>query len=239
MASFGLAGTQVVADYQGALWWPEQRLLVFADLHFEKGSSYAKRTTQMLPPYDTLATLRVMQGILERYEPQCVVCLGDNFHDPDGPARLDAKSRATIHSFMVKRRFVWIEGNHDAAAASLLGGESAAFLSIGPLHFRHEPLSEGDVVGEVAGHLHPSVTITTRANRVRRKCFVTDGSRCVLPSLGAFTGGLDVFDDAFSNLFAVTFTTYALGRERVYPFHYKSMRTTQRGLAPGIGLKLR
>jgi hypothetical protein len=33
-----------------------ERTLVFADLHFEKGSSYARSGT-MLPPYDTRATL--------------------------------------------------------------------------------------------------------------------------------------------------------------------------------------
>jgi metallophosphoesterase superfamily enzyme len=56
-------------------------------------------------------------------------------------------------------------------------------------------------MGEVAGHLHPVVTVQTRVKRMRRKCFVSDGVRCILPSAGAFTGGLDVTDDAFAPLF--------------------------------------
>jgi hypothetical protein len=44
------------------LWWPAEKLLVFADLHFEKGSSFAARTTQLLPPYDTHATLKADAG---------------------------------------------------------------------------------------------------------------------------------------------------------------------------------
>ena len=36
----------------GALYWPEERLLVVADLHLEKGSSFA-RAASLLPPYDT------------------------------------------------------------------------------------------------------------------------------------------------------------------------------------------
>lgn len=239
MTSFGLAGSEVVADHEGALWWPEQQLLAFADLHLEKGSSFAVRTTQKLPPYDTLATLRLMQGIVARYEPKRIICLGDNFHDPEGPARLDASSRSIMQGLMKGRRFVWIEGNHDAAAAAVLGGESAPSLSLGPLHFRHEPMAQLMAKGEVAGHLHPAVTIATRVKRVRRKCFVSDGVRCVLPSLGTFTGGLDVFDEAFAALFDGQFTTYALGRERVYPFHHTSARAAQRRLAPGVSLKLR
>ena len=40
----------------GALLWPARKLLVVADLHLEKGSSFAARG-QLLPPYDTRATL--------------------------------------------------------------------------------------------------------------------------------------------------------------------------------------
>ncbi|MEO0753866.1 MAG: hypothetical protein AAFY85_03615, partial [Pseudomonadota bacterium] len=44
-----LAGQWVFPLAQGALWWPDQQVLVVSDLHLEKGSSYARRG-QMLPP---------------------------------------------------------------------------------------------------------------------------------------------------------------------------------------------
>ena len=47
-----LAGVPLLADCAGALCWPEQGLLAVADLHLEKGSSFAARG-QLLPPYDT------------------------------------------------------------------------------------------------------------------------------------------------------------------------------------------
>jgi len=218
LVAFRLAGAEVFADHQGALWWPDERILVAADLHLEKGSSIALRTAQMLPPYDSLATLGVMQQLVDRYAPACVVCLGDNFHDPEGPSRLDDRARGALHAVMAGRRFIWIEGNHDAAAAAVLGGESFPELVVGPLVFRHEPRSDGVVLGEVAGHLHPAVRVAARGRSVRRKCFVTDGVRCVLPSLGAFTGGLDVSEKAFGALFAQAYCAYALGQGRVYPF---------------------
>lgn len=232
--TFRLAGAEIVADHQGALWWPAQHLLAFADLHLEKGSSYAVRTTQMLPPYDTRSTLALMGRIADRYQPKRIVCLGDNFHDPEGPSRLDAQSRQLIQSLMRGRRFVWIEGNHDAAAAGVLGGESAPSLRIEGLVFRHEPeVDSGE--GEVSGHLHPVVTVTTRVRQVRRKCFVSDERRCILPALGAFTGGLDVFDEAFAPLLRSAFSTYALGRDRIYHFPQQSAGASQRRLVPGVG----
>jgi DNA ligase-associated metallophosphoesterase len=236
MVAFRLAGAEVFADHQGALWWPAEGVLVVADLHFEKGSSIASRTSQMLPPYDTHATLRVMEAVVERHQPRCIVCLGDNFHDREGPSRLDREARGRLQAMMEKRRFIWIEGNHDAAAAAVLGGESAPDLAMGPLLFRHEPTVSGDATGEVAGHLHPAVVVETRARRLRRKCFVSDGWRCVLPSMGSFTGGLDVGDEAFDALFGGAYCAYALGQDRVYPFPTRAFLAARENheLAAGV-----
>jgi DNA ligase-associated metallophosphoesterase len=214
-------GATLVADRSGAVWWPEERLLAVADLHLEKGSSYA-RTGQLLPPYDSRATLSRFNLAVTRYEPKTIVCLGDNFHDPDGPSRLDAESKGMVALLQRKRRFVWIEGNHDAAAAAVLGGESAPEIEIGPLVFRHEPRA-GRSRGELAGHLHPVAVAVTRARHLRRRCFVSDGERCVLPAFGAYTGGLDVFDAAFAPLFPQSFHAFLIGRDRVYPFTHSRL----------------
>ena len=42
-ASLSVAGVPLLADPDGALYWPEQGLLAVADLHLEKGSSFAAR----------------------------------------------------------------------------------------------------------------------------------------------------------------------------------------------------
>ena len=214
-------GASLVADRSGALWWPEEQLLAVADLHLEKGSSFA-RTGQLLPPYDSRATLSRLHAAITRFEPKTIICLGDTFHDKGGPARLDAESRGLIALFQRKRRFVWIEGNHDAASAIVLGGECAPEVEIGPLVFRHEP-RHGRARGELAGHLHPVAVAVTRARQLRRRCFVSDGTRCVLPAFGAYTGGLDVFDAAFAPLFPQSFQAFLIGRDKVYPFAHSRL----------------
>jgi uncharacterized protein len=49
-------GALLIAEPAGALVWPEQSLVVVADLHLEKGSALARRGA-LLPPYDTRSTL--------------------------------------------------------------------------------------------------------------------------------------------------------------------------------------
>ena len=73
------------ADPAGALYWPEHGLLAVADLHLEKGSSFAARG-QLLPPYDTAETLARLARLIAHYAPRVVIALGDNFHDGGGAA---------------------------------------------------------------------------------------------------------------------------------------------------------
>ena len=70
----------VTALPEGALWIGEAKTLIVSDLHLEKGSAYAVRG-QMLPPYDTHAALVKLAALIERFEPEIVVSLGDSFHD--------------------------------------------------------------------------------------------------------------------------------------------------------------
>src|SRR5690349_20290422 len=107
-----VAEVELAADAAGALYWPEQRLLVVADLHLEKGSAFAARGV-LLPPYDTAATLSRLALLIMRYAPRVVVALGDSFHDGRGPARLADTDRATLRGLQRGRDWVWITGNHD------------------------------------------------------------------------------------------------------------------------------
>ena len=57
-----VGGVEFVADLSGALFWERERLLVVSDLHLEKGSSFAMRGV-LLPPYDTVATRQIPEGL--------------------------------------------------------------------------------------------------------------------------------------------------------------------------------
>src|SRR5882757_8703427 len=100
-------GESLLLDACGAAFSPAHSTLIFADLHFEKGSSYA-RGRQFLPPYDTANTLLRMARAIARHNPARVIALGDSFHDPEAAGRLDPQARGLLQSLTQTARFTWI-----------------------------------------------------------------------------------------------------------------------------------
>ncbi len=222
-AAIELHGVAALCDPSGALYLPELHMLVVSDLHLEKGSSFARRG-QLLPPYDTAATLEMLAAALARYRPRTVVSLGDSFHDPRASERLPPIYAMRLRALMQHRDWFWIAGNHDPERPADLPGDCVEELAVGPLTFRHEP-SHAAGRGEIAGHLHPAACIVQRGRAVRRPCFASDGERLIMPAFGAYTGALNVLDRAFRGLFVdETLRAYMLGRGRVYAIARGSLR---------------
>ncbi|HEX7758666.1 MAG TPA: phosphoesterase, partial [Caulobacteraceae bacterium] len=66
--------------------------------------------------------------------------------------------------------------------------------------------------------------VAGKAASVRRRCFVTDGERLVLPAFGAYAGGLNVLDEAFRPLLVRPPLAVALGRGRAHAVGWRSLR---------------
>ena len=207
-------GETLLLDKSGAAFWAKTRTLIFADLHFEKGSSYS-RGRQFLPPYDTRATLLRMAEVAGRRAPARIIALGDSFHDPFAAERLGAEERGMLQALSTMAHFLWITGNHDPHPPAWLGGAVMPQWREGGLLFRHEPESDA-IPGEVAGHLHPAATVAKFGRGVRRRCFVANSVRLLMPAFGAYAGGLDVGDAAICGLFPGRFHAFMLGQDRVY-----------------------
>lgn len=206
------------ADPSGALFWPEQGIMVVADLHLEKGSSYA-RGHQFLPPYDSRETIDRLAATLRRFAPKRVICLGDSFHDRAAADRLDAGERDRLTRMIAAQDWVWIAGNHDPAPPRDLGGVVMAEVTVNHLTFRHQPEGRELAPGEIVGHFHPKASIATAARRVTGRCFAIDASRAILPAFGAYAGGLDVLDPAIAGLFGrARFKVLLIGDEKIHLF---------------------
>jgi DNA ligase-associated metallophosphoesterase len=208
MSLFTVNGVDLVADHAGALWWPERRLLVVADLHLEKGSALG------LPPYDSRETLGRLEALFRRLAPAQAIALGDSFHDRRAEARLSGEDGRRLAALTSACDWLWIEGNHDPAPAGLWGGRVADEAVIGPLVFRHQAQHDR-AAGEVSGHYHPKLSLSVRGRSVSGRCFLSDGIRVVLPAFGAFTGGLDARDPALRGLFRRGLSAHVLAPSRV------------------------
>jgi uncharacterized protein len=208
-----LNGARLLAEPSGALWWEETGTLVVADLHLEKGSSFAMGGV-MLPPYDTLATLERVAAAI-RPELRRVICLGDSFHDSRGPDRLAPADAARLRALTALCEWVWIAGNHDGDLAPSVGGRVVReALYAAPLVFRHIA-SPAAAPGEVSGHYHPKSGVTLRGRRFSGPCFVHDSVRLVMPAFGAYAGGLDAASPEIGALFPGGATCLLLARGRI------------------------
>ena len=217
-----LNGEDAVMRPSGALWLEAASVLIVADLHLEKGSAYATRG-QLLPPYDSRETLGRLGRETEALKPQTLVLLGDTFHDGAGEFRLGVSETDVLSSMGRGRSLIWVLGNHDSGGPASLPGEVVEDLAVGSLILRHEPVP-GAQPGEVSGHLHPCARVASPRGSVRRRCFVTDGARVVVPAFGAYAGGLNILDPAFDGLFGGPLIAGALGSDRVHAVGRKSMR---------------
>ncbi len=211
-----LCGKEFRADMTGALYWPAESALIVADLHLEKGSAFAAKG-QLLPPYDTQATLERLAEAIDRHDPATVVALGDSLHDNGARDRIGEENLEILALLQENRDWLWITGNHDPEIPQCLGGVVTGEISVEGISLRHAPRA-GRVTHEIAGHMHPAALLFMHGYSFRRRCFVGNGRRLVLPAFGAFAGGLNVLDAAFAPLFGEDgLAVWMLGQEGLYP----------------------
>lgn len=190
MVPFSFGGHALVALTQGALFWPARRALLVADLHFEKASWFA-RFGQMLPPYDSIATLADLTALVAATGAVETWCLGDSFHDIDGCDRLPQRAQEMLRALTTSTRWTWITGNHDRAILDRCGGAVVDMAEVDGLVLRHEA-DRRDPRPELSGHFHPKLRLRVRGKLVARRCFVATERKLILPAFGSLTGGLDV-----------------------------------------------
>jgi DNA ligase-associated metallophosphoesterase len=189
MVPLSFAGETFLATASGALFWKAREALLVADLHLEKASWFA-RLGQLLPPYDSHATLTALADEVERTGATRLYCLGDSFHDRFGCDRLPADSRALLEQLTGRLDWTWIVGNHDPGFADHCGGTIVEESEAGGIVLRHEALGS-DTRPEISGHFHPKLRLNLNGRRIARRCFVASDRKLILPAFGSLTGGLD------------------------------------------------
>ncbi len=196
------------------LYWPEQRMLVFSDLHLEK-ASYLAQFRAPVPLYDSVDTLLAMERLIEAYAPEQVLCLGDSFHDSKGFARLDERARGVLECLVASvPQWHWVEGNHDNSLKDIAGNNSVANLECANILFSHEPAQHAPY--QIIGHLHPKAQVKLHGHKVRGSCFLVSNTTLIMPAFGAFTGGLMFPHEAFNAFGKNIFKTYIIYKNKIF-----------------------
>ncbi len=189
MVPLSFGGHDWLALPEGALFWPARGALLVADLHLEKASWFAARG-QLLPPYDSQATLAALTLLAERTGAREIWCLGDSFHDIAGCDRLPATAQAMLRALTGSVRWTWITGNHDRTILDRCGGEVADEVLVDGVVLRHEA-DPAEPRPELSGHFHPKLRVRVRGRQIARRCFIGGATKIILPAFGSLTGGLD------------------------------------------------
>lgn len=194
--SFACHDFQIAAP--AALYWPKQKAVLVADLHLEKASFYA-RQGQMLPPYDSRATLDELTDIITNTKAETIFCLGDNYHDQQGEKRLESEAANKLLYLTSKVNWVWITGNHDPDVLGKWGGKVVPEWIGDGLALRHEATKQPSLP-ELSGHYHPKIRVKSRNRHISRRCFVAGSRNLILPAFGSLTGGMAADDPVIEDI---------------------------------------
>ena len=177
------------------------RTLLVADLHLGKAATF-RRAGMPVPEGAAQRDLERLAGIVAARRPRRIVILGDLFHARGGATKRVFAEFAAARARMRETEVVLVLGNHDRSVGPLpamLGIDTCLpQLDEAPFRLVHEPPAAIDREAgpaptgtfTVAGHLHPIVSLRSRAgDRLDERCFAAEPSLLVLPAFGSFTGG--------------------------------------------------
>ena len=191
MQEVDLAGETALLLAEKALYWPREKMLVIADIHFGKAAAFRSFGIPV-PSGTTTQNLQALDALVQAHGAEHILFLGDFLHARAAHAKATQAALLAWRQRNPQLKLTLVRGNHDKHA-----GDPATILNIdmvdephtvGALSFCHHPdiAAPGYVL---AGHVHPAFMLATRFDRLRLPCFVVGATRMILPSFGAFTGG--------------------------------------------------
>lgn len=192
---------------QKALWVKQEKLLVVADLHLGK-AQYFQANGIPISANTHVQDLFNLQSLIELYNPNKVLFLGDLFHA--GPLAI-----ADFEHFLDKNKriqFLLTMGNHDDKSSKIVLPQKIISLTdwkVGEVVFQHHP-SNSEASPTVCGHIHPKYKIHALPRSKALPCFYWNQYNLILPSFGSFTGGKLVVKDK------QTQGIYVVGKEKVF-----------------------
>ena len=189
-----LCGRSLIADPTGAIFWPSENTLIVSDLQLSN-CSYLEGHDVLLPPYDTASSFEKLEEALDRYDPERVIALGNSFEGLPSSG-LSYHQKDWLQDMMEGRDWIWVTGDDYSEVPEGIGGEVVPQLVLSGIKFRADAV-RAPVANEIAGGLHPVAQVSQYGHVIRGRCFVTNGMRLIMPSVGNYSAGTNVLSAAF------------------------------------------
>lgn len=186
-----------------AIYWASKKLLIIADLHLGKSAHFRKNGIAV-PKTAEDNNWMILHRLFKKYTPQRVCFLGDLFHSTHNNSWEVFKELIESYS---KISFELVLGNHDVLPTEnyeQIGFKLVESLLEEPFLLTHEPLQEESDYYNLAGHIHPGVTLRGKGKQTHRlACFYFGKNGGILPAFGSFTGLANVATKKSDVVFAV------------------------------------
>ncbi len=186
--TISLEGHTLTLLPQKAIWWEEEGALLIADLHLGKANHFRKAGLAV-PHAPNVTNLENLIALLQAYQPQRVLFMGDLFHSH---YNIEWESFGQVLSHFPGTEFELIQGNHDIMSDYQYEKISLRIyrdpLKLGNFLLSHEPLEDFEGYN-LAGHIHPGVRMRGRGRQsLRLPCFYFGKRQGLMPAFGALTG---------------------------------------------------
>ncbi|MDY0963587.1 MULTISPECIES: ligase-associated DNA damage response endonuclease PdeM [Massilia] len=186
-----VAGESLLLLPEKAIYWPRERMLIIADIHFGKAAAF-RALGVPVPRGTTSENLAGLDALVAAHGVRQVAFLGDFLHARAAHASSTQLAMLAWRGRHPDLALMLVRGNHDLHAGDPAAALGMALVdephAIGPFAFCHHPGVDAAGYG-LAGHVHPVYVLATRFDALRLPCFVVGEQGLILPSFGAFTGG--------------------------------------------------
>lgn len=176
----------VLLDGRLALFHEKENWLALADLHF--GFELSQRAAGNLFPFWGMQTIEQrLHELLEEYEPQRLLLLGDLVHDRAAAAELSR----FVAALRERCEVILIAGNHDrqlrkAHVDLVQSWQSDSFL----FHHGDCPNESRECI-QIIGHHHPAGVVSDGAGlRLKLPAFVQQENCWIMPAFSPWSGGV-------------------------------------------------
>jgi DNA ligase-associated metallophosphoesterase len=202
-----VAGEELLLLPEKAIYWPRKKIVLLADLHLGKAGHFRKAGIPV-SAHVHRQDLQVLQNILQQWQVEEVIFLGDLFH-----SSLNSEW-GLLESWMELQpevQFTLIKGNHDILPETVYRHSKLRILEdktvISPFLLTHHPPEAGCTDGpyyRLCGHVHPAIQLHGPGKQaLTLPCFYFGLHCAILPAFGKFTGFHKIKPKAGEQVFGV------------------------------------
>lgn len=206
MLQIELQGETICLLPEKAIYWPAQKSIIVADLHWGKTGHFRKHGIAI--PVNTQINDEIrLAGIVQQYKAERLIVAGDLFH--------------SVHNNEVESFGHWrdshpdlqidlVIGNHDILDRTLYTKWNIKLhqevLSIAPFTISHDDIDDSAEF-ILHGHVHPCVKLMQNKHMgIKLSCFCQTANRMLLPAFGDFTGSKQQEIEAHQHIYVITET---------------------------------